>query len=71
MQDPHGELKGKNVLILRGSLEDTARQFSMDVGAVRGLLAKCRGTLYAQRLKRPKPHRDDKILTAWNGEHLW
>lgn len=66
-KDPHGELKGQNVLIVRGSLEDTAGHFSLDVGEVRDLLAKCRAVLYLQRQKRPKPHRDDKILTAWNG----
>ena len=68
-QDPHGELKGQNVLIVRGSLKDTAHHFSLSVEETRELLAKCRGVLFAQRQKRPKPHRDDKILTAWNGKH--
>ena len=70
LQDPHGELKGQNVLIVRGSLEDTAQHFSLGVEETRELLGKCRGVLFAERQKRPKPHRDDKILTAWNGKHL-
>ena len=32
------------------------------------LLTGARETLFRERLSRPKPHRDDKILTAWNGE---
>ena len=56
--------------MVRESLEDTAQHFSLDVGVANELLAKCRAQLYAQRLKRPKPHRDDKILTAWNGKNI-
>ena len=67
-QDPHGELTGQNVLIVRGSLEKTAEEFKMEASQAKELLAQCREALYAERQKRPKPHRDDKILTAWNGE---
>ena len=69
-QDPHGELTGQNVLIVRGSLEKTAEEFKMEVSQTKELLARCRETLYAERQKRPKPHRDDKILTAWNGQQF-
>ncbi len=46
------ELLGKNVLIRRGSTEG---------------LAESRKLLFEAREKRPRPHRDDKVLTAWNG----
>ncbi len=69
LQDPHGELKGKNVLIVRGSLEKTAVEFSLEVSRVKQLLKECREKLYDVRQGRPRPHRDDKILTAWNGEY--
>ncbi|KAL5473990.1 hypothetical protein EMCRGX_G028560 [Ephydatia muelleri] len=39
-KDPHGELKGQNVLIVRGSLEDTAQHFSLGVEETRELLGK-------------------------------
>ena len=69
-QDPHGELTGQNVLIVRGSLEKTAEEFKMEASQTKELLARCRETLYTERQKRPKPHRDDKILTAWNGQQF-
>ncbi len=46
------ELRGKNVLIQRDGADD---------------LAESRRLLFEAREKRPRPHRDDKILTAWNG----
>ena len=58
------------MLIVRGSLEKTAEEFKMEASQTKELLAKCRETLYAERQKRPKPHRDDKILTAWNGQQF-
>ena len=69
-QDPHGDLKNQNVLIVRGSLEKTAEHFKMaDTAEAGQLLAECRKRMYEERQKRPRPHRDNKILTAWNGQH--
>jgi hypothetical protein len=55
-EDPHGEFTGRNILYLAdaqsGSVEDFAR---------------LRPALLAARDKRPRPHLDDKVLTAWNG----
>jgi uncharacterized protein YyaL (SSP411 family) len=34
---------------------------------IREALNRIRRTLFAARAKRPRPHLDDKILTAWNG----
>ena len=66
-QDPHKELLGKNVLMVRGSLEKTAEHFKMAEEEVGRLLTGARETLFREWLSRPKPHRDDKMLTAWNG----
>ena len=65
--DPHGELKGKNTLIRRISNGDAAARFALAEGEVESRLSRCVNTLLAARSKRPKPHRDDKILTSWNG----
>jgi uncharacterized protein len=65
--DPHGEFTGKNILIELGSVAATAKHFGKDETEVRQLLARARETLFALRAKRPRPHLDDKIITAWNG----
>ncbi|XP_071796859.1 spermatogenesis-associated protein 20-like [Asterias amurensis] len=66
-QDPHRELLHKNVLIVRGSLGVTAKFFKLDETSTERALSKAREILYKERLKRPKPHLDDKVLTSWNG----
>ena len=70
VQDPHKELVNQNVLIVRGSLSDTASHFSIAPEKASSLLGECRAKLFAERLKRPKPHRDEKILSAWNGKFI-
>ena len=65
--DPHGEFEHRNILIVSASLEETAQKFNMPVKAVRELLTKARKRLLEVRAGRPRPHRDDKALTAWNG----
>ena len=65
--DPHGELTGKNILIERHTAAETAQQFGKTEPEVREILADARRTLFELRSKRPRPHLDDKIITAWNG----
>ncbi len=52
--DPQGEFVGKNILIQREPGDSDS-------------LAASRATLFHLRASRPRPHLDDKILTAWNG----
>lgn len=66
-QDPHHELKKKNVLVVFGSYEQTAEKFGITVEALKEILEKCHKILYDVRQKRPKPHVDTKIVTSWNG----
>jgi uncharacterized protein YyaL (SSP411 family) len=65
--DPHGEFTGKNILIELGDLAQTAKHAGKSEAEVAELLGKSRRTLFAIRSKRPRPHLDDKIITAWNG----
>lgn len=67
IQDPHQELKNKNVLACFTSYELTAEKFHISVDALKDLLDNCFKTLYDERQKKPKPHVDTKIVTAWNG----
>ena len=65
--DPHGELRGQNVLFLQNDAELVAKLTGKSVEAVHQLLASAREKLLKVRSTRPRPHLDDKIVTAWNG----
>ncbi len=65
--DPHGELAGRNTLYRAASDVSLAERFEMDVEAVRASLECSRSILMERRATRPLPHRDDKIIAAWNG----
>jgi hypothetical protein len=65
--DPHGEFRNKNILIVRHTVEDTASEVEISADEVRAILEKGRKRLFEARAKRPRPHLDDKTLTAWNG----
>ena len=65
--DPHAEFTGKNILIELQTMAETAAHFKKEEAEVRQTLAKSRAVLLALRAKRPRPHLDDKIITAWNG----
>ncbi|XAR61288.1 hypothetical protein NMG60_11034938 [Bertholletia excelsa] len=67
MSDPHNEFKGKNVLIERNSTDAVASKFSMPVEEYVNILGMCRQKLFDMRLKRPRPHLDDKVIVSWNG----
>ena len=65
--DPHGELTGKNTLIQRHSVAELAAALHTTEHAVAATLEAGKQTLLALRNQRPRPHLDDKIITAWNG----
>jgi uncharacterized protein len=66
-EDPQGEFKNKNILIRRHDVADTAKKFGLTKEKAEQLLAESRKILFDARAKRPRPARDDKIVTAWNG----
>ncbi|XP_041780472.1 spermatogenesis-associated protein 20 isoform X1 [Anopheles merus] len=65
--DPHGHLLGKNILIVYGSVRETAEKFNTTVEIVERILKTGNELLHEVRDKRPRPHLDTKILCAWNG----
>ncbi|MEY2531633.1 MAG: hypothetical protein QOI96_1718 [Verrucomicrobiota bacterium] len=65
--DPQGEFNGKNILIQRHTVAETAKHFKRSEKEVRQSLAHSREKLLSIRAKRPRPHLDDKIISAWNG----
>ena len=54
-QDPQGEFTGRNLLYVAQTIDDAAA------------LERIRERLFEARKTRPRPHLDDKVLTAWNG----
>jgi uncharacterized protein YyaL (SSP411 family) len=65
--DPQDEFRGKNILIERHTIAETAKHFKKSEDEVRQSLARSREKLLSIRNKRPRPHLDDKIIAAWNG----
>src|SRR5262249_7704683 len=65
--DTSGELTGKNILIEQHSPEEAAKEFHSSEDKVRRLLDESRKVLLKSRNQRPRPSRDDKVVTSWNG----
>ncbi|HZT77194.1 MAG TPA: thioredoxin domain-containing protein [Vicinamibacterales bacterium] len=65
--DPQGEFVGRNIFYVAASVDDLARDAGRTPAAIVDLLHESRLKLFQARLARPRPHLDDKILTAWNG----
>jgi uncharacterized protein YyaL (SSP411 family) len=65
--DPQDEFRGKNILIERHTIAETAKHFKKSEDEARQSLARSRERLLSIRNKRPRPHLDDKIIAAWNG----
>jgi uncharacterized protein YyaL (SSP411 family) len=65
--DPQDEFRGKNILIARHTIAETAHHFKKSDDEIGQSLARSREKLFSIRIKRPRPHLDDKIIAAWNG----
>ena len=65
--DPQDEFRGKNILIERHTIPETAKHFRKTEEEIGKLLAQSREKLFSIRAKRPRPHLDDKIIAGWNG----
>ncbi len=62
-----GNFEGANILNVPRPLEQVARELSLSPGELSRILSEGRQRLFREREKRIKPHRDEKILTGWNG----
>jgi uncharacterized protein YyaL (SSP411 family) len=58
---------GKNILHLAVPLDQMATQMGLTVDQIIGKLGKTVKLLFAEREKRVRPARDDKVLVDWNG----
>jgi uncharacterized protein YyaL (SSP411 family) len=65
--DPQSEFTHKNLLYTARSIEHIAQATGRPHDEVEAALARARPVLLERRSTRPRPHLDDKVLTAWNG----
>ncbi|OGR88417.1 MAG: hypothetical protein A3J74_05590 [Elusimicrobia bacterium RIFCSPHIGHO2_02_FULL_57_9] len=65
--DPQGEFKGKNILYLAHTIPETARKFGKSEADVGRILEEAKRKVLEIRAARPRPQRDDKVLSDWNG----
>jgi uncharacterized protein len=65
--DPQQEFAGRNLLYVARSIEDIARETGTGDDEVEAAIARGRLRMFEARTARPRPHLDDKVLTAWNG----
>jgi uncharacterized protein YyaL (SSP411 family) len=65
--DPHDEFTGRNLLYTARGVAEIATELGQEPERVAASLTRARRTLFAARGTRPRPHLDDKVLTAWNG----
>jgi uncharacterized protein YyaL (SSP411 family) len=66
-QDPFGEFDGQNLLSIVTTKRALRVEFGKTEDEVDELLEIGRQKLLEARQHRPRPMRDDKVLTAWNG----
>lgn len=62
-----GNFEGRNILNVRQSVEESARQLNVSVEKLKEVLERGKKLLFEAREKRIKPFRDEKVLAAWNG----
>jgi uncharacterized protein YyaL (SSP411 family) len=65
--DPQQEFTGKNLLYVAQSIDHISTETGRSVTEIVDVLNATRLMMFQHRLGRPRPHRDDKILTSWNG----
>jgi len=62
-----GNFEEKNILHPILTLEQASKFFRRDLKEIESLVSDAKRKLFQEREKRPKPFRDEKILTSWNG----
>lgn len=59
--------ESKTILNVSTSIKQIEKQFQKDNAEIDNILSVARAKIFHERAKRIRPHRDEKIITAWNG----
>jgi len=62
-----GNFEGSNILHPILTLEQASKYFKRGEDTIASLLDEAKAKLFAEREKRIKPFRDEKLITSWNG----
>ncbi|MCU0822342.1 MAG: thioredoxin domain-containing protein [Spirochaetes bacterium] len=62
-----GTVTGENILHLKDDIDKVSSELSLSLNELNTRLENIRMILFSEREKRFRPHKDDKILTDWNG----
>ncbi len=66
-EEATGKETGRNILVMKKPLAAIASDLGMPTEGLAQRLGRARAKLFEARTKRVHPHKDDKILTDWNG----
>jgi uncharacterized protein YyaL (SSP411 family) len=67
LKDPAGEFRAQNILFREHSAVEAGQEFKKPTDEIVAIVSTATQQLYHVRERRPRPLRDDKIVTAWNG----
>ncbi|UCF42989.1 MAG: thioredoxin domain-containing protein [Planctomycetota bacterium] len=59
--------EGKTILNITSSVEQLVEKVQKDEVMTENILAEASSKVFNERQKRIRPHRDDKVITGWNG----
>ncbi len=62
-----GNFEGKSILFLPQNIESLADRVGVEAAHLKELLEQGRQRLFLARQRRIRPHRDQKVITSWNG----
>lgn len=66
-EESTGDVTGTNILHFKNSIENMVEIFNVSREYLENRIEKIRKKLFEHRERRIRPHKDDKILTDWNG----